>query len=310
MPAPIAPVLPTPHLEKLQALAENTKLPAVDLPRVQAALLKYQQWRADILGIQGSMAEVVAPLIAKLNEYKRYIDLDLIFDSPADFLYRQKGQTKIDNSIIEEFLPVLALAAFRDKLCGDMYELGPTKCISGIRFDSTFPSLAAGAGGAVRSKDQDFAIARPVFIRTSHFSDFRSATTAESRIAYIAAECKTNLDKTMFQEGAATAQDVKTAVPGAKYLLLCEWLDMTPISTSLTPIDEIIILRKAKRLSSTVRKKFSRAADRVAERPGFAAYLDGNPFATSSFDRFLGHIEKVVNADELKESQVLVNGFF
>lgn len=33
--------------------------------------------------------------------------LDLIFDNLSDFLYRQKGQLKLDNSIIEEFLPWL-----------------------------------------------------------------------------------------------------------------------------------------------------------------------------------------------------------
>lgn len=57
----------------------------------------------------------------------------------------------------------------------------------------------------------------------------------------------------MFQEAAATALDVKTAVPVAKYYLLCEWLDMTPISTATTAIDEVIILRKARRLASDIR---------------------------------------------------------
>lgn len=51
----------------------------------------------------------------------------------------------------------------------------------------------------------------------------------ETNIAYLACECKTNLDKTMFQEASATALDLKSTVPSAKYLLLCEWLDMTPI---------------------------------------------------------------------------------
>jgi len=213
---PNVPALPTPHGEKMTALAANTKVPAADAPRIQVAIQRYQQWRTDILAINGTRQQVVPLLVAKLNEYKRYIDLELIFDSPEDWLYRQKGQTKIDNSIIEEFLPVLVLAVFRTELTGDMYELGPTKCFSNMRFDSTFPTQVRGAGAAVKSKDQDFAISRPVFIRTSHFADFRSSVTNQSHLAYVAAECKTNLDKTMFQEAAATAQDVKTAIPGAK----------------------------------------------------------------------------------------------
>lgn len=64
------------------------------------------------------------------------------------------------------------------------------------------------------------------------------------------AELKTNLDKTMFQEASATAHDVKQAVPDAKYYLLCDFFDMTPISTATTDIDDILITRKAKHLSA------------------------------------------------------------
>ena len=108
----------------------------------------------------------------------------------------------------------------------------------------------------IRTKDQDFAISRKLFVRASHQSDFRDAAIAETNIAYVASEIKTNLDKTMFQEATATALDTKTVVPGAKYYLLCEWLDMTPISTASTAIDEILILRRAKRLSSSIRRSF------------------------------------------------------
>lgn len=70
-------------------------------------------------------------------------------------------------------------------------------------------------------------------------------------------ELKTNLDKTMYQEASATAHDIKLAVTGAKYYLLCDFLDMTPISTATTDIDEILIVRKAKRINSNIRKEFS-----------------------------------------------------
>lgn len=304
------PSLPIPHGEKMAALAANDKVPATDVPRIQQATQRYRQWRTDILAINGTRQQVVPLLVAKLSEYKQYIDLELIFDSPNDWLYRQKGQTKIDNSIVEEFLPVLVFAVFRKELTGDIYELGPTKCFSNMRFDSTFPTQVQGAGAAVKSKDQDFAISRPVFIQTSHFADFRSSVTNQSHLAYIAAECKTNLDKTMFQEAAATAQEVKMAIPGAKYFLLCEWLDMTPISTSVTPIDEIIILRKAKRLGSQVRANFSKAAQRQALRQQFVDYLDLNVFAESSFDRFLDHVKTVLRANNLTPAGALTQGYF
>ena len=163
---------------------------------------------------------------------------------------------------------------------------------------------------SIRAKDQDFAISRKIFLKASHNRDFNDSISREANIAYVAAECKTNLDKTMFQEGAATALDVKLSVPGAKYFLLCEWLDMSPISSSLTAIDEILILRKAKRLSSNVRSAFSTAQGRKKNRNHFVNHLDDNSFAPAVFMRFLSEIEKMIGKDELDEKDVLSRGYF
>lgn len=114
----------------------------------------------------------------------------------------------------------------------------------------------------------------------------------------------------MFQEGAATARDVKLSVPGAKYFLLCEWLDMSPISSSLTAIDEILILRKAKRLSSNIRKDFSTVNGRKENKDSFVSHLDNNPFAPEVFMRFLQEIEGMIGKDELDEYDVLSRGYF
>jgi len=304
------PVLPTPHGEKMFALKANTKMPSSDLHRVQQAILRYQQWREESLFVNGTRQQIVSSLVKKLNKYKRYIELELIYDSQNDWLYRQKGQTKIDSSILEEFLPMLVFAVFQTELIGNFYNLGPAKCFSNLRFKSTFSEQNKGAGAIVKSKNQDFAIFRPVFIQTSHFSDFQHAITNQSNLAYVVAECKTNLDKTMFQEALATAQDLKKAIPGAKYFLLCEWLDMTLISTSITSIDEIIILRKAKRLPSNIRKHFSKAVQRKAQRQFFADYLEQNMFAESSFFRFLDHIQAVLNIHQLTAAKALKQGYF
>ena len=61
--------------------------------------------------------------------------------------------------------------------------------------------------------------------------------------------------RTTFQEACATAHDVKAAVSGARYYLVCDWLDMTPLSTAPTDVNEILLLRKAKRINSNVRSK-------------------------------------------------------
>ena len=160
----------------------------------------------------------------------------------------------------------------------------------------------------LREKDHDFAISRHLFIQASHQPDFQESVMAKTHIAYVAAECKTNLDKTMFQEAAATALDVKTAIPGAAYYLLCEWLDMTPISASTTAIDEIIILRKAKRLPSNVRGQFNTVAGRRQNRGVFTDYLEAHPFSMETFSRFLDYIRKLVSDDT--EDAALKRGYF
>jgi len=116
-----------------------------------------------------------------------------------------------------------------------------------------------------------------VFERLSDKFEAAETETKATTITYFAAECKTNLDKTMFQEACATARDTKFAVAGARYYLLVEWFDMTPLSTGATDIDEIIILRKAKRLSSNIRREFATSAGRKARRKEYVDHLNAAP---------------------------------
>lgn len=300
--------LPTPHGDKLTALLKNNKLPKEDRAQVQKTIERYQRWHNQLQAMTGAFQEVVTKMVALLNEYKRYVEIELIFDSKHNFLYRQKGQLKLDNSIIEEFLPLLVVCTLSDHLANHDLSFGPTTCFSGIRFESAITAPKSGGGMKVRAKDHDFAISRKLFIRTSHDPEFQDSAIKQTHIAYFAAECKTNLDKTMFQEAAATALDLKTAVPGAKYYLLCEWLDMTPISTSTTAIDEIIILRKAKRLSSSIRRRFNTVKGRQENRQAFIDYLNAHPFSVDSLSRFLTHIRDLIESDA--ENDVLSRGYF
>jgi hypothetical protein len=300
--------LPAPHGDKLKALVQNEKLPVEDKPHVQQAIVRYEGWLERLKAVQGTYQEIVTKMVSLLNDYKMYVDVDLIFDSDKDFLYRQKSQLKLDNTILEEFLPVLVTTALADQLQDLDLLFGPATCFSGIRFESSLVISQPGGGMSVREKNQDFAISKKLFIRASHQPDFRQAVTRETRIAYVAAECKTNLDKTMFQEAAATALDVKTVVPAAKYYLLCEWLDMTPINTSTTTIDESLILRKAKRLPSNIRRAFNAVQGRKQNRESFIEYLKANPLSAEIFSRFLTHIHNLVSDDA--EKDVLRRGYF
>ena len=301
---------PTPHLEKLASTLTNDKLPKGDTPRVEAAIERYHQWILDLEGVAGTPDQVIARLIGLLNEYRLYIDVDLVFDSPDDFLYRQKGQLKLDNSVIEEFLPRFLNPTTLPELAALEVVLGPTPSFSAAYFNSSLDQPRPGGGLGIRTKNQDFAIAKPLYLKASHKQDFAEAVVQQTYISYVSIECKTNLDKTMFQEACATANDTKSAVAGARYYLLCEWLDMTPQSTAPTDIDEIIILRKAKRLNSNVRTHYATAGKRKKLRGEYVAYLQRYPFRQEMFERLLRHVRELIRNEQPEEESVLDVGYF
>ncbi|MEZ4588061.1 MAG: Bpu10I family restriction endonuclease [Gemmatimonadales bacterium] len=299
---------PTPHLDKLEKALQNEKTPAEDLPRLEAAKEKHAGWVATMDAVGGTPAERIPRLVALYNEYRTYVDVDLIFSSPRDFLYRQKGQLKLDNSVLEEFLPRLFTPTVIPELDGKSVLVGPQACYSAtIVAQPDQPQL--GGGLTLRTKDQDFALAMPVHLRASHTADFKQAADRLTAIAYVAAECKTNLDKTMFQEACATARDVKSAVTGAKYFVLCEWLDMTPLSTAATDIDEVLILR-GKRMSSNIRKDFDTAVKRQARLEEYRAFLAGSPARSVVFERLVAHVRQIFANEVPVENDVLNRGYF
>jgi len=303
---------PTPHFDKLNALLSNDKLPPTDKPRILAFIERYKKWISSLENIKAKDTDRLREMVRLLNDYRNAVDVELIFDSDQDFLYREKGQLKLDNSVIEEFLPRLIAPQLVPGLKPLEVSVGPTTSFLSVYFTSALNQLVPGGGMSIRAKNQDFAVSKPLYLRSSYTEDFKEGGSEvhETSLAYIAAECKTNLDKTMFQEAWATARDTKLAVPGARYYLLCEWLDMTPVSTATTPIDEVIILRMAKRLGSHVRKSFWEAARRREKREEYIRFLSKNPFRPEMFMRFLGHIRSLVSDKPPEGKAVLKQGYF
>lgn len=301
---------PTPHGDRLQSLLRNQKLPDDDRAAVQETIERYGAWIAECESASGNSDEIVPLLTSSLSRYKEYVDCRLVFDSENNFLYRQKGQLKLDSTILEEFLPRLVGRVFFDQLQALNLVVGPTTALSHLRFDSSLPLSMTGGGMVLRSKDHDFALARPLFLRASYNEDFSEPCDAGTHLAYIVAEIKTNLDKTMFQEASSTAYDLKLTLPNSRYFLLCEWLDMTPISTAVTAIEEVIVLRKARRLPPDLRKYFSTAEGRKRHREAFFHHLKENPFAHEAFGRFLSHVERLLGNIIESEQNALERGWF
>jgi hypothetical protein len=308
---PAARVRPTPHYSKLQELLRNAKLPAVDRPAVRQALERYRSWIDRMAGLTEAGEAKVAALTALLNEYKTYIELDLIWNSSEDFLYRQRGQLKLDNSIIEEFLPWLVDPRILPELGQIDCHAGPAKAFAAVYFSSILNGASPLAGLRVRTKDQDFTLSRRAFIHASFEERAHSGKTESTSVwlAYLAAEVKTNLDKTMFQEASATSHDLKVALPGARYYLICEFLDMTPISTAGTDIDEVLILR-GKRLPSNKRSEYGAAENRVLRKQEYVDFLSANPIRADVLLRFVEHLNSLLTHKDPDEDDAVRRGFF
>lgn len=106
------------HGDKLHALADNAKLPASDKPRVEAQIQTYNTWVAEMNALRSEGDELLNELVSLLNAYKKSVEFDLIFCSDEDFLYRQKGQLKLDNTILEESFRVCLMRALFQALQG------------------------------------------------------------------------------------------------------------------------------------------------------------------------------------------------
>ena len=105
------------HGEKIVAAMESDKLPAADKDRLKEAVAVYDKWVEDLKTTDAEdLDTLIDHMVSKLNEYKLYIDVNLIFDSTEDFLYRQKGQLKLDNTVIEEFLPIFVQKCIEKQL--------------------------------------------------------------------------------------------------------------------------------------------------------------------------------------------------
>jgi hypothetical protein len=310
---PEMPTLPPIHLQKLNAVIANDKLPPRDKPRLEAAKERYQQWIKDLDSVTGSTPqEILRRRVALLNEYRLYIDVNIIFDSEDDFLYRQMGQLKLNNSVIEEFLPHLMRVDILAEIADFDVEIGPARSFSALYFTTSLEVMPIGGGMSIRPRDDDFAISRRLHLKASHHADYPDTETVEieTNIAYVVSECKTNLDKTMFQGACATAHDVKSTVSGARYYLLAEWLDMTPVSTAPTDIDEVLLIRKGKRTNSNIRKDFSSADGRRRAREAYLKFLTDRPFRPEVFERYVNHIRGILKNETPVESDVLSRGYF
>jgi hypothetical protein len=259
----------TPHLDKLNAAIANPKC-AADVPLLNEAKNLYFKWKADLETLSTEDKLRIVAMVNLLNEYKDALEVELIMKRGSELLRRQKGQLKLDNSVLEEFLIHMMHPNVIKGLGHTQFVTGPQNTFMSLSFRPRgFNSLAQRPEVVLKTKDQDFVLGARVHYKLSANADFQPAVTTSGSfvLAVLAAECKVNLDKTMFQEAAGTATRMKLGCPVSKYFILVEYLDMQPEDCRLTDIDNVYLLRHAKRLPFEKRNLLSEVEQQRKEFP-------------------------------------------
>jgi hypothetical protein len=263
-------MIKTPHREKLLAAISNPKCKD-DVDILKTAFEAYEQWIAKLDSLTSTGKQKVLHMTKLLNEYKDYLEVELIAKQCSPFIKRQKGQLKLDNSVIEEFLIRLVDPSIFNGIPKDFQlEVGPQTAFLSLSFRPVSMSTLNGKPDVViKLKDQDFTVGKTMHYKFSPDASFEDAKTTQGSLflAVLAAECKVNLDKTMFQEAAGTATRLKQGCPNSRYYVLVEYLDMTPEDCRLTDIDNVFILRHARRLPFEKRDIFEEVRDQHKNFP-------------------------------------------
>ncbi len=292
----------TPHKEKLLAAIENPKA-RQDLDILREAFAGYEAWIKKLEQLKTTGIDRINEMTNLLNQYKDFLEVDLIASKGSDFLKRQKGQLKLDNSILEEFLIYLVSPAVLGNLPNFELEKGPQTAFMSFAFrPSHIRNLNEGPEVVLKVKDQDFTIGKTFYYKFSPDDSFpeQKTTIGKLFLAVLAAECKVNYDKTMFQECAGTAARLKHGCPISKYYALIEYLDMQPEDTRLTEIDNVFLLRKAKRLPFEKRSVLNEIK---AQRSDF-------PIQADVISNFVKEIQNFLDATWYNAEEALRRGSF
>jgi hypothetical protein len=277
-----------PHKDKLLAAIDNPKSRA-DVPLLRQALSAYEQWTSRMENLAATGKRRVLEMTTLLNEYKDLLEVELIAGKGSAFLKRQKGQLKLDNSVMEEFLIHLIDPRIITSLPPFALEVGPHTAFMTFSFrPAGISSLNGRPEIVIKSKDQDFTIGRTLHYRMSPDAAFPDSETTKGGLflSVLSAEVKVNFDKTMFQECCGTASRLKQGCPSAKYFVLVEYLDMEPEDSRLTDVDNVFLLRHARRLPADKRSIFAEVERQHRDFP-----VDGEVI-----HRFVQEIESFLKA--------------
>jgi len=171
----------TPYKDKLIASIDNPKAKA-DIALLNEALMAYQIWVSKTNSLTTTGQARINEMTFLLNDYKDYLEVDLIATKGSDFLKRQKGQLKLDNSILEEFLIHLVCPSILNNLPNFQLDTGPQSAFMSLAFrPSTISNLNEKPEVILKVKDQDFTIGKTIHYKFSADEYFSKQKTIDGK---------------------------------------------------------------------------------------------------------------------------------
>ena len=207
--------------------------------------VKYDEWKAANEALKGPSAKIseedsatIQKRVELLNNYKNFLD-------QRKYAEQFDSRSNLHSSVLEEFMYYL----FHDLIKSISKDalVGKSHTFKDMFFrPSSYADMLRYPRAMIERKDHDFAIG----VKLAMHLTCVGQDDGESNVLDLPAmaiECKTYLDKTMLQDAATAAEQLKHRNPNAVYVVVAEWLKLTEkVNLKKYKIDQIYVLRKQK----------------------------------------------------------------
>lgn len=203
---------------------------------------KYLEWKHENMSLIGTTRADIKSRVRLLNEYKTFINQPR-FKKEAGNRHGFSSQSQLHSSVLEEFMFYL----FKDikKLANKHINWGRTKAYTNLYFAPPgIDKLEESSNIVINVKDQDFSISKEIILK-SRVSNNENWQESAIYVPIVSIECKTYLDKTMYEGSVSTAEKIKRGNPYCIFLIVTETYEVgLDVDPKYSLIDQIYVLRK------------------------------------------------------------------